>query len=76
MQTQTGVPVVLRINEAPYNHGSPITLISEYQVREHGVIIDSVSKRHMTAAFPLGTQQMILSSLLSIPFEDRGTDGF
>jgi hypothetical protein len=28
---------------------SNVTLVSEYQAREHGIVIDSVSKRHKTA---------------------------
>ena len=40
------VPILLRINQAPINKNSPITLISEYQVREYDIIIDSVVKKH------------------------------
>lgn len=39
-------PILLKINEAPYNPLSPITLLSEYQIREHGLVIDSVAKKH------------------------------
>ena len=33
-------PVLLKVNEAPYNPQSPITLLSEYQIQEYGLIID------------------------------------
>ena len=39
-------PVLLKVHEAPYNPSSPITLLSEYQVREYGLVIDSVAKKH------------------------------
>ena len=40
------IPVLLKVNEAPYNPTSPITLLSEYQIREYGLVIDSVAKKH------------------------------
>ena len=51
---------------------SSVTLISEYQAREHGIIIDSVSKRHRTVHGTFGTQRMILSPDVYLPFVDRG----
>ena len=39
------LPVLLKANEAPYNAHSPITLLSEYQIREYGLVIDSVAKK-------------------------------
>ena len=42
----TGCPMLLRIHEAPYNSKSPITLVPEYQIREYGLVIDSLAKRH------------------------------
>ena len=38
-------PVLLKVHEAPYNKNSPITLLSEYQARDHGLIIDSIAKK-------------------------------
>ena len=40
------LPVLLKVHEAPYNALSPITLLSKYQIREYGLIIDSVAKKH------------------------------
>src|SRR5688500_19510001 len=32
--------VILKVNEAPFNSESPITLLSEYQISEYGLVID------------------------------------
>ena len=70
-------PVVLRIHEAPYNHDSPVTLLSEYQLREHGTVVDSVAKKHKHVNGTHGTQQLYLNDVVSINFEDRGgVNGF
>ena len=42
-------PVLLKVNEAPYIPKSPITLLSEYQIREYGLVIDSVAKKHKSS---------------------------
>ena len=65
-------PVILKVNEAPYNTISPITLLSEYQVREYGLVIDSVAKKHKSAHGVPGTQCFHLNSWVYIGFEDRG----
>jgi len=49
-------PVLLKVNEAPYNPNSPITLLSEYQIREYGLVIDSVAKKHKSSHGKQGTQ--------------------
>ena len=72
VMSQMNTPVVLRVHEAPYIQDSCVTLISEYQCRENGIIIDSVSKRHETAYGTFGTQRMILSDHVYVPFFDRG----
>jgi hypothetical protein len=46
VMSQVDIPIVLQIHEAPYMKDSNVTLVSEYQAREHGIVIDSVSKRH------------------------------
>ena len=38
--------LLIKVHEAPYNPLSPITLLSEYQIREHGLVTDSVAKKH------------------------------
>ena len=50
-------PVLLKIHETPYNKNCPITLLSEYQIREYGLIIDSVARKHKTSYGQYGTQR-------------------
>ena len=66
------LPVLLKIHEAPFNQQSPITLLSEYQIREYGLVIDSVAKKHCTLHGHHGTQRFHLSPWVHIHFEDRG----
>jgi hypothetical protein len=66
------IPIILKINEAPYHENNSITLLSEYQIREHGYLIDSVATKHLKSENEYGTQQLTLSRLLHVPFEDRG----
>ena len=70
--TNGNVPVLLKINEAPYNPTSSITLLSEYQIREYGLIIDSVAKKHFSAPNVRGKQHFQIKDGLYIDFEDRG----
>ena len=72
VKAHNGVPVLLKINEAAYNAGSPITLQSEYQVREHGYIVDLGATKHKTSLDFYGTQRIVLNDVVHIPFEDRG----
>src|SRR6478609_7934127 len=39
--SKENIPVLLRVHEAVYNQYSNITLLSENQMREHGIIVDS-----------------------------------
>ena len=71
-QSHTGIPVILKIHEAPYIESNPIMLISEYQVREYGLVIDSTSKRHKAPNGQYGTQRFNISEDVHIPFVDRG----
>ena len=64
--------MLLKVHEAPYNSKSPITLLSEYQIREHGLVIDSVAKKHMSSHGKRGTQRLELNPRIHIDFEDRG----
>ena len=70
--SEGGYPILLEINEAPYNEGSPITLLSEYQIREYGLVIDSVAKKHKSSNNQHGTQRFEVSPWVFINFEDRG----
>ena len=72
VKTNHGIPVLLKINEAAYNAASPITLLSEYQIREHGYIVDSVASKHKTSLNTYGTQCIVLSDDIYLPFVDRG----
>ena len=72
VMSQAQIPIVLQINEAPYNSNSPVTLLSEYQARDHGTIIDSVSCRHKTISGTFGTQRMMVSPTVCVSFVDRG----
>ena len=72
VMSQDKVPIVLVINEAPYNANSPVTLISEYQARDYGTIIDSVSRRHKTISGEYGTQRIMVSATVWVPLVDRG----
>ena len=65
-------PVLLKVHEARYNPQSPTTLLSEYQMREHGIIIDSVAKKHKSVDGQQGTQCFQLNQSSYINFEDRG----
>ena len=56
VMSQMDIPVILQVHEAPYMADSNVTLTSEYQAREHGIVIDSVSKRHKTVHGTFGTQ--------------------
>ena len=70
--SKEGVPVILYVHEAPYNKQSPVTLLSEYQVHEQGVVIDSVSSKHKTVNGDYGTQHLCCSKDVHVPFVDRG----
>ena len=70
-KAHNGIPILLKINEAPYNKDSPITLLSEYQIRENNFVIDSVARKHRTTTGH-GTQRLQLNDLVHIPFQDRG----
>ncbi|HEY8522856.1 MAG TPA: hypothetical protein VIL14_03765, partial [Nitrososphaeraceae archaeon] len=66
------IPVILKVNEAPYNPSTPITLLSEYQIREYGLVIDSVAKKHYSSTKTKGTQRFQVNQWVHINFEDRG----
>jgi hypothetical protein len=72
VKAHNGIPVLLLLHEAPCNITSPVTLISEYQVREFGLVIDSVASKHRVGETSYGTQRFQLNDYIHIPFEDRG----
>ena len=65
------IPVLLKVHEAPYIKDNPHALISEYQVREYGLICDSTAKKHR-GSHGFGTQRLYLNEDLGIPFKDLG----
>jgi hypothetical protein len=68
-----GRRVLLRAHEVVYNKGSAFTLLSEYQCRDYGCIVDSVSRAHRLTTTTNGTQCFQPPSLDDpIPFELRG----
>jgi hypothetical protein len=66
------VPLLLRVNEAVYNQNSPITLLSEYQIREYGKVVDSVAMKHHSTDGNMGTQTLYASEVVRCPLVDRG----
>ena len=66
------IPVLLKINKAVYNAGCSVTLLSEYQIREHGFVIDFVATKHYKAPGIPGQQRLVLNEDVHIPFQDRG----
>ena len=45
--TAAGCPdLILVANETVYNPDSSVSLVSEYQVRDYGCVVDSISKNH------------------------------
>jgi len=59
-------PLLVMINEAIFNKHAEATILSEFQIREHGMLVDSVAKRHG------GNQQITLltdGQQLKIPLE-------
>src|SRR5687768_12109288 len=66
------IPILLKLHHAPFNANSPITLISEYQVKENDLVIDSVATKHQSGPNTYGTQLFQVSSDVHIKFEDKG----
>ena len=72
-KSNTNIPVILKFNQAAINSRSKVTLIFEYQAREHGYVCDSVSSKHnINLKGDKGTQRLVLNEDVWIPFVDRG----
>ena len=52
--------IIYKIHEAPHLPESETTLLSEYQMRDHGIIVDSCASTHLLSLNPetYGTQQI------------------
>jgi hypothetical protein len=72
VKAHNNIPILLRVNEAPHNGQSPVTLLSEYQIREFGLVIDSVAVKHKASHGHNGTQHFNSNDCVNIPFLDRG----
>jgi hypothetical protein len=73
VETEDGDPVILKVHQGVYNAGSKITLISEFQVRDHGLIIDSISTKHMiNLDGNTGTQSFWVSPEQRLPLRLKG----
>lgn len=66
------VPMLLQVHEAVYNQNSSITLLSEYQLREYGIVVDSVASKHFTTDGKKGTQALYATSKVNCTLLDRG----
>jgi hypothetical protein len=66
--------ILLLIHEAPYLARSSTNLLSEYQVREYGLVIDSCSKNHIISSNPrlTGKQRFKNATDTYVRMEDRG----
>ena len=73
-KNERGDFILLFINEAPYLSHSAITLLSEFQIREYGKIIDSCATTHCLSTTPLlyGKQRFEVDPGVHVPFTNRG----
>ena len=69
---QSNIPVILDVHQTAYIEGVDVALFSEYQIRDHGILVDSTCKRHKRIDGLPGTQRLNLSEHLDVPMEDRG----
>ena len=53
-----GTKLIITIHEAVYNKGSRTTLLSNFQLRHHGCIVDDVAKQHRGVDGKRGTQRI------------------
>jgi hypothetical protein len=59
--------ILLQVHEGVHNKGSKHTLISEFQVRNHGCILDSVAKQHRASTTTKGTQSFMPNDETIVP---------
>ena len=72
VRTQHRVPIILHFHESPLNKNLPVSIASEYQIREFGLAIDSVAGKHRLGPDSYGTQRFQLNEGVHIPFQDLG----
>ena len=71
VKSREGIPLLIRGHEVVHNPNSTITLLSEYQIRENGLVIDPVATKHKTI-HGYGTQTFYVSDDVQVPLLDRG----
>jgi hypothetical protein len=64
-------PIIIEGGEGVHNKNSNVTLLSEFCMRESGIVVDSVSRRHKGSNGQQGTQSIQLSATTSIELEVR-----
>ena len=62
----------LHVHEAVYNPNSDICLLSKYQIREHGIAVDSVANKHCNHNRTYGTQMLYATDEVQVHFVNRG----
>jgi hypothetical protein len=73
VHTEDGISMILKVHQDVYNAGSRTTLISEFQVRDHGLIIDSISAKHKSDLGGCkGTQSFWVTPDLRLPLQLKG----
>ena len=72
VMAHNGIPVLLHVHNSPLNKSSHVSIISEYQVRDYGLIIDSCSTRHRKAHNKYGSQRFQLNDVIHSKFVDIG----
>src|SRR5210317_2649445 len=69
--TDDGKPIFLRAKHGIQNESSRHTLISSYQMREVGFVVDDVSTRHMKPPTEQGTHSIQISNNITIGLTTR-----
>ena len=70
--SQVGICVVLHIHEAPFLETMPFCLLSEYQIRDYGLIVDSTAPQHKGINSDSGKHRIQLSSDVYVPMHNQG----
>ena len=73
VRLENDTPVILQVHQGVYNSGSRTMLISEFQVRNHGLILDLVSSNHRAHVdSEKGIQAFCLSANQKLPLHLKG----
>src|SRR5688500_2361636 len=69
--SKKNIPVLLQLHKALHNKNSIISLQSEYQLKEHGVVVNSVARKHLSTGGIHQTQTLFVSKETVFPLIDR-----